>query len=304
MINLSIIIVNYNTSQLLKNCLQAVFQALNWEKHVDSCEVIVIDNASTDDSLDIVRRYFPDVHLICNQENLGFSKANNQALRKSQGKYMLLLNSDTSVKQTALVKLLEYIKSEKNIGAIGGKLLNPDGSIQPSVGFFPHLSKVFFWMSFLDDLPFMSSLLHSYHVEDKNFYLKRQQVDWVSGACILVKKEAVEKAGLFDEAIFMYGEEVEWCYRIKQAGFQVIYTPWAEIFHLKGESSVEKVNAGIVAEFRGILYFYQKHKSLCQQYLLKLLLKSGALLRILLFGIIMRHPKKADLYAKAFRLVG
>ena len=119
-----------------------------------------------------------------------------------------------------------------------------------------------------------------------------------------MKQEVIEKVGLLDEAIFMYGEEVEWCYRIKQAGFQVVYTPETNIIHFKGESSEEKLNAGIIAEFKGILYFYKKHKSFWQQYLLRLILKFGALLRILLFGIIMRHPKKADLYAKAYQLVG
>ena len=303
-IELSILIVNYNTAQLLKNCLQSIYHAIQFGKLTTQSEVIIVDNASNDNSVEILNKVFPQVHLILNKENLGFAKANNQAIKKAKGKYILLLNSDTKVDKSSLIKLLSMAKEKKEIGVVGGRLLNSDGTFQQSMGFFPNLPQVFFWMSFLDDLSFLSTLLRPYHITNKDFYQKSQFVDWVSGACMLVKKGTIEKVGLLDEAIFMYGEEVEWCYRIKQAGFQVVYIPDAKIIHFRGESSGEKFNAGIIAEFKSILYFYRKHKSLFQQHLVRIILKFGALLRILLFGIIIKHPKKANLYAKAYQLVG
>lgn len=128
-------------------------------------------------------------------------------------------------------------------------------------------------------------------------------MDWVTGACMLVRKEAIKKAGMLDEELFMYGEEVEWCYRIKRADFEVQYFPEAKVFHHKGKSSKADKNAGIIDEFLAILYFFKKHKPLWQQYLVKLILKFGALLRIILFGIIVKNSQKEGFYAKAYKMV-
>lgn len=301
--DLSIIVVSYNTSRLLQDCLKSIYQAIDLGKCDKTCELIVIDNASTDDSVIRTKKNFPDIRLIQNKHNLGFASANNQGILLAKGEYVLLLNSDTKIGYDTLIKLLIKAKSDPQIVAVGGKLLNPDGSIQPSTGYFPNLLRVMAWMCFIDDLPILSSLIHPYHIGDKKIYKKCQSVDWVSGACILVKKEAIKKAGMLDEKIFMYGEEVEWCFRLKERGKKIIYTPEAVILHYKGESSGQKMNAGIIDEYKSILYFYQKHKSTWQLTFVKLALIFGALLRIILFGIIMRNPRKAALYAKAIKLV-
>lgn len=302
--NLSIIIVSYNTSLLLKKCLQSVTKALSFCGRTIKGEVIIIDNASSDDSVKMVKKNFPKVILIANKKNLGFAVANNQGIKISKGKYLLLLNSDTEVEKDAFLKLIEVMEKNRKVGVLGTKLLNVDGSIQPSVGFSPSLVRVFFWMTFIDDLPGIGRFLTPYHVEGKEFYKKQQNVDWVTGACFLVRREIIGVAGVLDEKIFMYGEEMEWCYRIKKAGFQILYTPVTPVVHLKGESSTKADTAGIEQEFQSLLYFYRKHKPFWQIPLIKMMLTLGALLRMAIFGIIRKYPNRVSLYAKALKMVG
>jgi len=298
---LSIIVVSYNTSLLLQNCLQKILRAITFGGLEDQTEIIVIDNASTDDSCKVIKDKFPHVLLIANKENLGFAKANNQGIKKARGKFILLLNSDTEVKIESLSLMLGKLEKNREIGVLGPKLVNPDDSLQQSVGYFPSLLKVFFWISFIDDLPILSFLLKPYHMKDKDFYKKEQEVDWISGACVMVRSEAIGRAGFLDEEIFMYGEEVEWCYRIKGEGFKVLYMPKAVVTHVKGGSGIGG-NAGIVEEFASIIYFYKKHKKNWKLFLLKLFLMFVALFRLILFGIIGANSIKAKLYAKAILL--
>ncbi|MBI3379900.1 glycosyltransferase family 2 protein [Candidatus Gottesmanbacteria bacterium] len=298
---LSIIIVSFNTSSFLRKCLNNVYKSLSFCKIEKDSEIFVVDNNSIDDSVSVVEKNFPKVELIRNSRNVGFAGANNQGIRKSSGKYILLLNTDTEIKKESLNKLLDVIKKDPKVGVVGGKLLNPDGSIQPSVGYSPDVIKIFFWMMFLDDIRFLTNILKPYHVESKSFYANEENVDWVSGACFLVKREVIDTVGYLDDNIFMYGEEVEWCYRIKKAYFKIVYTPSAQIVHYKGASTKSEV-AGIVDEFKAILYFYKKHKSHWQLLLVKIFLKFGALLRVLTFGIIGRYKERRSLYAKAFKL--
>lgn len=299
---LSIIIVSFNTSDLLRKCLNKVYKSLSFGKIEKETEVLVVDNGSTDGTLEMIRKNFPKVEIIKNSRNLGYARANNQAIKQSAGKYILLLNSDTELQNDSLIKLLETIKDDNGIGAAGGKLLNLDKSLQPSAGFFPNLSKVFYWMFFIDDIPFLRKVLKPYHEEDKSFYEKTQKVDWVTGACFLIKKEVVDKVGLLDENIFMYGEEMEWCYRIKKTGYLILYTPYSHIVHHKGASGTFG-EGGILEEFKAILYFYKKHKSSWQYPLVCLFLRCGSLLRMAVFGIIGKYPARQNLYAKAFQLV-
>lgn len=300
-LELSIIIVNFNTSDLLRKCLNKVYKALSFGKIEKESEVVVVDNASSDDSVSMVQKHFPKVIIIRNTQNLGFAKANNCGIKKSIGKYVLLLNSDTEMEKNVLINLLNIIKSDPAIGVVGGKLSNPDSTIQSSAGFFPHLSKVFCWMFFIDDIPIISKLIKSYHIQDKGFYQKEHYVDWVTGACFMLRKEIIDTTGLMDEDIFMYGEEMEWCYRIKKSGYQVIYTPDAYVLHHKGASGAAS-DAGILEEFKALLYFYKKHKAGWQLSFLRLFLRTGALLRVVIFGIIGRYHTRIPIYAKVFKL--
>lgn len=301
--DLSIIIVSYSTKKLLQTCLESVCQAISYGKLENNTEVIVVDNASTDGSYQMVKEQFSKVKLISNKKNLGFAAANNLGIESSKGSSILLLNSDTKVFPETLGNLLEEINQARNTGVIGAKLLNRDGSVQSSAGFSPSLWRIFAWMVFLDDLPLLNKIIKAYHIDDKKFYEKMQNIDWVSGACLLFKRQVFEKTGPLDEKIFMYGEEVEWCYRVRKLAFDIIFTPKAALYHAKGASG-EGSESGIVEEFAFLQYFYRKHKPLWQSSVLTLILKLGALLRLIIFGIIKKYPKRVVLYAKILKMAG
>jgi len=228
MINISIIIVSFNTKELLKNCLKSLMTYGQWL--MVNGEVIVIDNASKDSSSEMVKKEFPKVKLIANKHNLGFATANNQGIKASKGESVFLLNSDTEVKPGVLEKLVEFIKSHSGVGVIGARLLNPDGSIQPSVYHFPSL-----WRA-----------IKEYWLDKKGEYEKYApigervvNVEAVTGAAMLIPRRTIEKIGLLDERYFMYFEDLDYCQRVKRGGLKVYYLPEAEILHCHGQSAVK-----------------------------------------------------------------
>ena len=296
--DLSVIIVNWNTKKLLEDCLRSFFK---FTKDV-TFEVIVVDNGSKDGSQAIVKKKFPQVKLIPNKDNLGFAKANNQGIKIAKGKYVLLLNSDTYLIENSFKKLVEKADELDDLGALGPLLLNEDRSIQQSVGFFPDLPQIFWWMTFIDDLP-GGTVLKSYHVDHDSFYKSEHEVDWVTGASFLIPKKVTDKVGLLDEKIFMYGEDFEWCFRIKKAGFKVYFSPVAKVVHIGG-GSVNKVRTNaFVGEFRGLEYFYKKYKGRTSLQILRFLLKMGTLLRIAAFAIFGRI-KLAKSYVEVLKTAG
>lgn len=294
--DLSVIIVNWNTQKLLENCLRSIFK---FTRGV-TFEVIVVDNGSTDNSPGQVKKKFPQVKLLSNKDNLGFSRANNQGIQVAKGEYIMLLNSDTYLIENSLRKMVEEADKFPSLGALGPTLLNRDRTIQQSVGFFPNLAKIFWWMSFIDDLP-GGTFLKPYHVDHDVFYKRERQVDWVTAAAILVPKSTITRVGLLDEKIFMYGEEVEWCYRIKKSGDKVYFSPVTKIIHIGRGSSQKTSTNAIVGEFKGIQYFYLKHKNKTSLQIARLLLKIGALARIIIFGALSRKELVKS-YVAAFKV--
>jgi len=297
---LSIIIPSYNTKGLLKDCLESIYRETKNIKF----EVIVIDNGSKDGSVEMVKKNFSEVKLLTLLKNIGYGKANNLGVKKAKGEWLLFLNSDTVIKNKAIDKVFKKItnhKSQITNLIIGCKLLNPDGSIQPSAGYFPTLGRVLATMFFLDDLPILNELTKPYQQSRRTFYQKRQEVDWVTGAFLLIKKGLFCELGGFDESFFMYAEEVDMCFRAKQKGARVFYTPLAEVIHLKGASSGNGFQAAVTGEFKGLISFFKKHRPAWQPPILKALLFLGALLRIAVFGIIDRS--KAKTYYKALKLI-
>ena len=244
--DISIIIPSFNTKEILHNCLKSILENT---KEI-SYEIIVIDNNSQDGSAEMVEKHFPLVKLIKNQENLGFAKANNQGIKIAKGKYFLFLNSDTVIKDKAIEKMVNFIENHKEIDAIGPKLLNSDKTIQPSAGFFPNPLVVFVML-------FLEHYFGGRFV--RTSYSQLKQVDWVMGAALMMKKEIVDKIGGFDEKIFMYYDEVDYCYRIRKSGYSIYYYPEAEIIHLWQKSSQSGREGPILANFIGLKYFYKKH---------------------------------------------
>ncbi|OGD86947.1 hypothetical protein A2Z23_01645, partial [Candidatus Curtissbacteria bacterium RBG_16_39_7] len=293
-----IIIVNFNTKELLKKCLSSIFKLT---KEI-SFKVIVVDNASTDSSTKMVLDEFSQVELIQNKKNFGFGKANNQGIKKALGKYIFLFNSDAYLEDNVLPRLVQRMEEDTKIGALAPQILNPNHTIQQSCGFLPDLPQVFLWMTFFDDLP-GGQFLKPYHVDHDVFYKKEREVGWITGAAMMFRREALEKSGFFDEKIFLYGEEVELAKRIKDAGFKVILSPVASITHL-GRGSMEKKDIGaILGEYQGLLYYYKKHKKRWQREILIRLLKLGAILRIIIFGLILGRKELKEAYFQAFSAV-
>lgn len=251
-IDLSTIIVNRNTHDLLAQCLQSVYDTTS---NLDF-EVIVVDNASTDGSQAMIRQRFPQVCLIENDQNAGFARANNQALTVSQGRYSLLLNSDTIVLPQALEKMIHFADAHAEAGIIGCKLLNSDGSLQESWASFPT-----FWSEVLGRNFRVRWLV----TEQPLVY----EVDWVGGACLLVRPAAINEVGLLDESFFMYSEETDWCFRMRRQGWKVYYLAGAEIVHLGGGSASRTSAAQLVRLYESKIRFFHKHYGAWQAGLLR-----------------------------------
>jgi len=281
MVDLSVIIVSWNVRDLLQRCLQALvpsskFQVPcsplnNLERGTWNLELIVVDNASSDGSAAMVRQHFPQVRLIANNSNLGFTHANNQGLAASQGRYVLLLNPDTEVVGDAVATLLAFLEAHPDVGVVGPQLRFPDGSIQPSRRRFPTLATAFVESTVLQPLFAGSSLLRRYYVADQPDDVT-QDVDWLVGACLLVRREAIEQAGPLDEGFFMYSEELDWCRRLKQAGWRIVYLPAAQVIHYEGKSSEQNLAARDIRFHSSKVRYFRKHHGAWSAELLRLFL--------------------------------
>ncbi len=266
MIDLSVVIVNWNTCDLLRDCLRSLFQQVEGL----SLEIFVVDNGSSDGSVALVRDQFPSVTVIENGRNLGFARANNVALRQASGRYWLLLNSDTVVKKGALEGLQRTMEQDSNIGVAGLQLLNEDGSLQNSVSNAPTL------LTELGNKRLLRLLWPSRYPGKEQHYRKPLQVESVIGACLMVRREAAKEVGLLDEDYFFFLEETDWCVRMRTAGWRVVHDPRFTIYHLQGKSA-EKVNVRARIEYwRSRYAFFRKHGS----QLVLGVLRSGLLLRV------------------------
>jgi len=253
--DLSIIIVNWKVKDLLEKCLSSIFEQT---KNI-SFEVFVVDNNSGDGSAEMVREKFPQVDLTAGAENLGFAKGNNLAIKKSRGRYILLLNPDTEILDNALEKMVRFMDTHPECGVGGCKLLNLDLSLQPSVRAFPDLvSQVFILLKIHHLFPH-SKAMHKYLVQDFD-YEKTQEVDQVMGAFMMIRREVIEKIGMLDENFWIWFEEVDFCKRAKEAGFKILYTPEAKIIHLYGQSFKQALSVSKQKVLnRSLAYYLKKH---------------------------------------------
>ncbi|QIB27576.1 glycosyltransferase family 2 protein [Caloranaerobacter azorensis] len=253
--DLSIIIVNYNTRELTRQTLQSIYKY----NHNLDFEVIVVDNNSSDDSINMIKDEFPQVILIQNKENLGFSKANNIGINKSKGKYILLLNSDTIIQRDTLEIMVDFMETNKEVGAAGCKVVLPDGNLDKACKrSFPTPRNAFYNALKLDKLFPHNKRFGEYNLTYLNED-EMHEVDSLVGAFMMVRREVIEEVGLLDENFFMYGEDIDWCYRIKKSGWKIVYYPKTKIIHYKGGSSKKK-NPKIIYEFYRAMYlFFEKH---------------------------------------------
>jgi len=248
--DISIIIVNWNTRELLRKCLESVEATVRGL----SREVIVVDNASADGSAAMLRECFPDVRVIENVENRGFGAANNQALRVMTGRYALLLNSDAVLTDNAVYELYSFIEGRPDAALACGQLLNADGSRQNSIAAFPSL------LTLMTNVPLLEYLFPKRFPSKRYTYQGPVEVDSGIGACLMVRKAAIDAVGMFDERYFFFFEETDWALQMRRAGWKVVYVPTAFIYHLQGQSIGRNVRSRI-AFYRSRYQFFHKWKS-------------------------------------------
>lgn len=261
--DVTICIVNWNAAEYLRACLDS----LRYASHPPDAgsrvtwEVIVVDNASSDGSQDMVRHSFSDVRLIANSANVGFAAANNQAFDIARGRYLLLLNNDTRVLPAAIDGLVAFADQHPEAGIVGPRVLNPDGSLQRSCRSFPSLSSLLWRALYLDKLfphnPYLGA-----HTLSHWDYASVRRVDAVTGCCMLVRRELLKTVGGLDEGYFMYFEELDWCRRVQQAGWQVLYTPAAEIVHYGGRSAGQQQEPMSRVYVQSLVRYFRRHHGL------------------------------------------
>lgn len=276
-VDLSIVVVSWNVADLLRDCLQSILDAPGTRLCKDgtvhigdhAVEVFVVDNASSDGTPDMVRAAFPQVKLIANCTNLGFAGANNLALGRCQGRYVLLLNPDTRVVGDALSAMLDYVEANPDAGVVGPRLYYADGSLQPSRRRFPTLMTALMESTLLQQwFPRNRWALRYYAAGIPDDVV--QDVDWVIGACMLVRAEAIERVGLLDEGFFMYSEEMDWCRRMVEDGWRVVYLPQASVVHHEGQSSSQVVPARHIHFQTSKIRYFRKHHGALQATALRL----------------------------------
>jgi GT2 family glycosyltransferase len=273
---LSVILVNYNTREMTLKCLGALFDDL-----VDlPAEVWLVDNASNDGSIAGIRERFPSVKLIENKENAGFGKANNQAMRVAAGRFIMLLNTDAFLNPGAIRAMLGYLEAHPKVGVVGPRLLNADGSLQHSCFRFPTPMRALLenlWISTaFPNHPVLGDYRHWPHDAER-------EVDWVVGACMLVRREVFERTGGFDETFFMYSEEADWQRRIRGAGWRIAFTPAAVVTHLGGASGAQEKARINRYFFDSLDYYLRKHHGLGGLLVLRLAMTFGCAVRAVLW---------------------
>jgi N-acetylglucosaminyl-diphospho-decaprenol L-rhamnosyltransferase len=228
-LDISVILVSYNTIEMTKTALHHLFSSLNDFE----MEVIIIDNASKDHSAEILRHEYPQIRLIENKKNVGFGRANNQALPYIKGRYVLLLNTDAFVEPDTISKTVQYMEANPKCGILGVKLFGRDGVLQPSCRYFPTP-----WNIFLNRTGLKSIFKRTRLVDDMSWdHATVRNCDWVPGCYYLVRKEVIDQVGLFDPRYFLYSEELDHCFAAKKAGWQVTYYPYTSVVHVGGESA-------------------------------------------------------------------
>ncbi|MUG73955.1 glycosyltransferase family 2 protein [Paenibacillus validus] len=269
--DLSIIVLNYNTKQLTLNCLESIRNSVTEYLY----EIILVDNHSTDGSIEAFEKHYPEIELIRNQVNVGFSKGNNQAMKIARGRYVLLLNSDTIVNSDTLDVMLQFMDQQPTVGAAGCKVVLPDGSLDKACRRgFPTPSASFYYAfgfaKLFPRVPRFNQYQLSYLDPDQDY-----PVDCLVGAFMMVRREVIDQVGMLDEDFFMYGEDIDWCYRIKEAGWGIHYYPYTEIVHYKGASSRRRPFKIIYEFHRAMILFHKKHYEKKYSWVVNLLVYAG-----------------------------
>ncbi len=253
---ISIIIVSWNVREDLNRCLRSLKEKPPSEEY----EVIVVDNGSADGTVESIQNLFPEVQLIANKENRGFAAANNQGIAKSKGKYIFFLNPDTIIESDCLDILTSFMDENEDVGACGPKLLYGDGSMQRSVRRFPSFRGALHRHTVLKFLGIFKDEYRKWVMRDFK-YDRQTEVDQLMGAALMTRRSIIDNIGMMDEIFFVYYEEVDLCYRIKQAGWRIVFLPEAQIIHLGGRSSGQVPVDKTIMAMTSLIKFFKKHRS-------------------------------------------
>ena len=249
--DLSIIIVNRNTKELLLDCIGSVYATVP----PLSFEIMLVDNASSDGSVEALRRAFPDVGIMSNERNLGFAKANNLAVRQAHGRYVALLNTDAVLTPLSIATIVDFMDRNPKAAICGGQLLNADGTMQNSIANIPTLATELLNKSLLRRL-----FPRRYPGKESRFD-HPVEVESIIGACMVVAKKAIDMVGLLDESYFFFFEETDWCMLMKKNGWSVFFHPQAHIFHLQGRTAKKNIVAARIEYWKSRYIFFRKHYS-------------------------------------------
>lgn len=296
-VEVSVIIVSYNTRQMTLDCLESLFSEL---QGIPS-EVLLVDNASTDGSAAAIRTTFPQVTLIESERNLGFGGGNNVAMRQATGKYLLLINTDAFAKPGAVRNLIGYLDANPRVGLVGPRLLNKDGSLQRSCFRFPSPTRAWAENLWISAAFGSKSPLGDYR---RWAHDRERIVDWVVGACCLVRRETYEQVGGFDERFFMYAEETDWERRMRAAGWEIGFAPSAEVVHLGGASGATERAKTNSHFFDSLDRYEQKHHGFLGLVSVRAAMTVGSAVRLVLWTIVLLlFPAKRAVAAGKVRLI-
>lgn len=296
-IELSVGIVNTNNRDMLKDCLQSIYDTVK----KTSFEIIVADNSSTDGSVEMMREHFPEAKIVSVEPRNGYGFCQNRAYEKSQGKYFLVFNEDMYVFPDALDNMMDIIKNDKTIGALGCKTMSEDNTVRDNDFRFPTVFSVLFDNLVPSNIFPRSSLRSKYFHGN---YDEERDVDAVAGCCILIPRKVIEKIGLFDEQFFLYSDEVDLCKRIKQGGWRVHYTPKGKVMHYGGKTSKTMPVKTIIIMLESRFKYFKKHHGLIQAYCVKLINIFGYTLRYTAWSVLklfhLKDREQVDMKIKAY----
>lgn len=300
MLKLLIVIVNWNSADLVQECLKSIKKNLK----LNSYEVYVVDNASADNSIEVISQKFSWVKLIANQENLGFAKANNQVLKKIKSEYALILNPDTEITLGAIENMLEFLKEHPGVGAVGPVLLNSDRTVQKEGYYrrFPTLLQAVFFYTQLSKFSFKSKFLVS-KLWESNFSEKTEtEVDQIPGACLLVSTELLKKINYFDEDYPLWFEDVDLCFKIKNLGYKLMLVPQSKVIHI-GSGSFNKWQDEVQKQirfFKSLFIYADKHLNIFSRFIIRFIIIGD--LFFLILPKIFRQIQKPNNNRKEFIL--
>ena len=290
LVDVSAIIVNWNTKNLLHACLTS----LQDDATAVRVETIVVDNGSRDGSAQMVARDFPGVQLLVNARNMGFAAATNRGMKQARGRYVLLLNSDAVVLPGAIQEMVRYMDAHPHVGAVGPRLRNGDRSPQSSMRDFPHLDRDALAILEMERWPLVGRIIWRYSRHTSLYgsdHSTTRDVDWVVGACLLLRREAIEHVGSLDEGYFFFAEEMDLCWRLRQHGWPIVFLASAEIVHLGGQSAARVPAARLTWHYAGLLRFYGRHRTPAHCTVLRAVIALAAALHMM--WLLVRHGPSA-----------